>query len=74
MELAGDAAGALDAPAQGSIEDRAAAVMARAAGGAGIHLIYAVNIITSYLLMLAAMTFNVGIFASTVAGALWLRL
>lgn len=48
--------------------------MARAAGGAGIHLIYAVNIITSYLLMLAAMTFNVGIFASTVAGALWLRL
>ena len=38
--------------------------------GNAVHMLYGVNLATSYLLMLAAMTFNVGIFAGTCTGAL----
>ena len=37
--------------------------------GSAAHVLYGANLATSYLLMLAAMTFNVGIFAATCTGA-----
>lgn len=64
-----DAGASLDAPqAQqpgGSVSERAM----RLTGGSVVHVLYGVNVATSYMLMLAAMTFNVGIFASTCTGA-----
>jgi Ctr copper transporter family len=60
----------LDAPAHttatlATVPERA---MSATRGGAA-HALYGVNVATSYMLMLAVMTFNVGIFVATCTGA-----
>lgn len=48
--------------------ERLAEFLVKRTGGAATHVIYGVNVATSYLLMLAAMTFNIGVFATICVG------
>ena len=63
-------------PVSGQLQDAGASSsrvverLSRVGGGALVHVLYGLNVATSYMLMLAAMTFNVGIFAAVCTGAL----
>jgi Ctr copper transporter family len=50
------------------VAERVADVLMRRSGGMAAHALYGVNAATSYLLMLAAMTFNVGVFVAVCSG------
>ena len=49
--------------------EKVAYVLTKRFGGAAVHGLYGLHVASSYLLMLAAMTFNVGIFMAVCCGA-----
>jgi hypothetical protein len=48
--------------------ERASSTLIRRCGSEVVHLLYSLNVATSYLLMLAAMTYNVGVFLAVCTG------
>jgi Na+/proline symporter len=49
--------------------EKAADILIKRCGSEVVHLLYGLHVATSYLLMLAAMTYNIGVFLAVCTGA-----